>query len=95
MGNESNIPTAEEFIKEYLGVDDEFIESMREQMANLSGFDFDNLTDLMVEFTKFHRIKILEAAAKNASHNHKVYDSTFIINKNSILESYPIENIKL
>jgi len=105
----NRIPPVDEFFMEYLGVDCDFMESMRNQLDKCSGFDFGTITDTMLEFTKLH----VEAALKEAS--EKAYaqgigsslttkDSCFKwtfagsigdieINKASILNSYPLANI--
>ena len=46
---DKKILTSEQFIEEYLDVDSDFIEKMREQMSNMSGFDYYNIPDLMAE----------------------------------------------
>ena len=78
---ENNIPTAEEFFKEKYGVNDRISTS--------------NATLLAIEFAKLH----VEAALKSASEKANVIEtfggmSISIVNKNSILNSYPGTNIK-
>lgn len=58
----NKIPTAEEFIEKYLDVDSDFMESIRLQMSKMSGFNFDNIPDLMIEYAKLHVKAALEAA---------------------------------
>lgn len=103
----NKIPAAEEFIEKYLDVDCDFMESVRSQMSKMSGFNFDNIPDLMIEFAKLHVKAALEAAADsaqtkttscytNASGNEKgeLYEDVEIIDENSILNAYPESNIK-
>ena len=63
--------------------------------------NFNNTTDMMIEFAKLH----VEAALKEASENFKmkikddVYeldmnDDWMEVDKNSILNAYPLENIR-
>jgi hypothetical protein len=57
------IQTAEEFIQDYLDVSNDFMDSMKEQLKQCSGFNFDNIPDFMIEFAKLH----VQAALKEAS----------------------------
>jgi hypothetical protein len=88
------IPTAEEFIEKYLDVDSDFMESVRSQMSKMSGFDFNNIPDLMIEFAKLHVKAALEAAAdssfKSSSGDWSVQHTPNA--KSSILNAYP-ENL--
>lgn len=91
------IPTVEEFISQYLDVDVDFVESMREQMSKLKGFDFNNIPDLMIEFAKLHVEAALKAAAEKGQVDFEPEDydgSTAHINKESILSAYPLTNIQ-
>ena len=93
----NKIPTAEEFFMEYLDVDCDFMESMREQLDKCSGFNFDIITDIMLEFAKLHVQAALEAASYNAEITWDalpVIGDFQIIDKDSILTAYPLENIK-
>jgi hypothetical protein len=72
------IPTAEQFLKE----------------NNVVGMT-DLLTPMMIEFAKLH----VEAALKEASQNARLKEleihlSDGSVDKDSILNSYPLENIK-
>ena len=99
---DKKIFSAEQFIEEYLDVDGDFIEKMREQMSNMSGFNFDNIPDLMAEYAKYH----VKAALKSAAENVETYDypymdccpecgrTTTYVKEDSILNAYPLENIK-
>jgi len=87
------ILTAEEFIQDYWDVDCDFMESMREQLDNCSGFGFDNIPDLMAQFAKYH----VKAALKAAINNVEVTtggDGSPLFSITSILNSYPLNNIK-
>ena len=91
-----NIPTAEEFVmKGHLRVEDD------EQK--------DNLAKSHIEFAKLHVEAALKAASENAYveyidlDTNEIFDYTDVIfdanvgadvNKKSILNAYPIENIK-
>ncbi len=87
----SNIPTAKEFLKN------------KDDYGNLSVYA-DEIAIVMIEFAKFHVEAALKAASEKANtivHKH-VHDEDEIdgyilidiINKNSILNAYPLENIK-
>jgi hypothetical protein len=53
------------------------------------------VSDMMIKFAKLHVEEALKKASEKASHNHTIYDKSFIINKESILNAYNIEeNIK-
>lgn len=80
----SNIPTAEEFLEANLGEE----LSMRGCSALVA-------KDLMIEFTKLH----VEAALKEAAENIKMDSDPYHpedewVDRNSILNAYPLENIK-
>ena len=85
----SKIPTAEEKLKAnfYNG---SFIE--------INSGDFEDIKNIMIEFTKLH----VEAALNAASENSRVningflqdYDKSCCVDKNSILNAYPLENVK-
>ena len=85
----SKIPTAEEKLKAnfYNG---SFIE--------INSGDFEDIKNIMIEFTKLH----VEAALKQASEKATVningfiqeYDENCCVDKDSILNAYPLENIK-
>jgi hypothetical protein len=83
----SNIPTAEEYIK------------LKFNLFSLNGGG-ELVKNNLIEFTKLH----VQAALESASENAKSYVSTngewtscnvdSKVNKESILNSYPLENIK-
>lgn len=106
----SKIPTADVFFMEYLDVDCDFMESMREQLDKCSGFNFGTITDTMIEFAKLHVQAALETASEKAyaqgiGSSLTTHDSCFKwtfggsignieMNKDSILNAYPLTNIK-
>ena len=97
--DDNKIMNHEQFIEEYLGVDSDFIESMRIQMSELSGFDFENIPDLMIEFAKYHVKMALESASEKASLTDFANEflqegASDAIDKESIINSYSIDNIK-
>jgi len=73
-----NIPTAEEFSKNFT--------RLRSALA------LQDLTDLMISFAALH----VQAALKEASKNVVIEGNSFEyeLDKNSILNAYPLENIK-
>lgn len=52
--------------------------------------DSDDAVVMMIDFAKMH----VEAALKAASEKGKCSNGTSVVLKNSILNSYPLENIK-
>jgi hypothetical protein len=94
------ILAAEEFIQDYLDVDCDFMESMTTQLDNCSGFGFDNIPDLMVEFAKYHVEAALKAASEKINLTDEVCEALQnhwfkeYIDKDSILNSYPLTNIE-
>mgnify|MGYP003436559226 CR=1 FL=1 len=95
--NKISLPTPEKFIQLYLGVNDEFMESMKEQMSKFRGFDFDNITDLMNEYatlkSKYHVEKALKKASQNYAQGSLTPGKGVSI-ENAILNAYPLTNIK-
>ena len=84
QNNMKQIPTAEEFIQNFL-------------MKNHKGNIGSNTELLMIEFAKLH----VEAALKHASEKAEISnkpkfsgDYNLVIDEDSILNSYPLENIK-
>lgn len=96
--NESNstnpTPSAEDFIQEYLDVDNDFVESMKEQMSRLRGFDFYNIPDLMIQFAKFH----VKAAVKEQIRveNDRIESESELdrLTEEALNNLYPLANIK-
>jgi len=91
----NKIPTSEEFIQEYLGASDEFMESMREQMNKCSGFNWDNIPDFMIEFAKLHVKEALKEALESipclgSSSDIASYEEV----ENAVLNAYPLNLIK-
>lgn len=57
----------------------------------------EKVISLMIEFAKLHVKEALKQASKKASCKIKHYaleESDYIVDKDSILNSYPLENIK-
>jgi hypothetical protein len=89
----TNMPTAEEFLKDKLSEiheEDIFVDLLQKM------FKVD-VTEIIIEFAKLH----VEKALKEASENAKIIDVgidysiiKWVADKDSILNSYPLENIK-
>ena len=62
--------------------------------------NFNNVTDMLIEFAKMHVQEALRLASVEAEVEHELsnpYDPNSeytIVNKESILNAYPLENIK-
>ena len=62
--------------------------------------NFNNVTDMLIEFAKMHVQEALKQASVEAEVEHELsnpYDPNSeyqIVNKDSILNAYPLENIK-
>lgn len=62
--------------------------------------NFNNVTDMLIEFAKMHVQEALRLASVEAEVEHELsnpYDPNSeyqIVNKDSILNAYPLENIK-
>jgi hypothetical protein len=87
----NNLPTAEEFLKNKVYITKDDIEDVHDSLITV--------TNTMIEFAKLH----VEAALKNASEKAKMqtrnknkFDELNynIIHKQSILNAYPLDNIK-
>jgi hypothetical protein len=72
--------TAEECLNSYV---DDYYEISTEGAKNA-----------MIEFAKYHVEKALKKAAQEAEINFEVYIDDYEINRDSILNAYPLENIK-
>lgn len=101
----SKIPTADEFFMEYLDVDCDFMESMREQLDKCSGFNFGTITDTMIEFAKLHVQAALEAVSRKQYFikipmEYAEGEGCIIVDEYEKLDQwylpdiYPLENIK-
>lgn len=86
----NKIPTTEVFIQEYLGASNEFMESMREQIDECSGFNWDNITDFMIEFTRLH----VEACQSQICHQMDLQLNESQDAQEIVMNAYPLENIK-
>ena len=78
------IPTAAEFLKEY-------------ELGNTGKIDIEDAKEAIIEFAKLH----VEAALKEASENATTFnkpkfkgDINYVVDEDSILNAYPLENIK-
>lgn len=88
--------TALEFIQSYLEADNDFMESMMDQMKSFSGFNFDNIPDLMAAYAKYEVEQALKSASK-AKFKSSIGESYVEHTPNAIeaiLASYPLDNIK-
>lgn len=54
----------------------------------------ERLIKAMVNFAKAHVELALKEASDNVTHKHKVYDSDFLIDKESIINTYTLTKIK-
>lgn len=85
LKNLDNMITAEEFLQEHPVIshyyDDEF---------NWEVVPTLQVQQAMIEFAKLY----VEAALKAASENAQVTDWGYAVSKDSILNAYPLENIK-
>lgn len=91
---DKKILASEQFIEEYLDVDSDFIEKVREQMSNMSGFDFDNIPDLMVRFAQYHvRLAVKEQIRIE---NDRITSESELdkLTEEALRNTYPLENIK-
>lgn len=91
---ENKIPTAEEFCKN---------RGILEINTNTQTYNINADIEAFIEFAKLHVKEALKAASENASLNYEADDGGFnlsfqegdyVINKDSILNSYPESNIK-
>lgn len=80
----NKIPTAEEYLNGRLGKDQYPTDA----------------SDTLIDFAKLHVIAALKAANKNAycsmehpDENNDLEESDYIVNKDSILDAYPLTNI--
>lgn len=95
------IPTAEQFLIDfYTPIYDEHPESFKSKLSleaylrlyingRINGKE-DNLPELLAKFARIHAIEAL----KQASNEAFIDDFTQTINRDSILNAYPLENIK-
>jgi hypothetical protein len=78
------IPTAEEFLKEY-------------ELGNTGKIDIEDAREAIIEFAKLHVEAALKAASENATTINKPKfkgDINYVVDGDSILNAYPLENIK-
>jgi hypothetical protein len=75
------IPIAEEFLKKY-------------ELGNTGKIDIEDAKEAIIEFAKLHVEAALKAASKNADTIHIRNTNDYEIDKESILNAYPLTNIK-
>ena len=92
---ENKIPTAEEFLKDKLSEihEEEIFEDLLQKMFTM------DVLEVMVAFTKMHVEAALKKASIKASIKAYFIDFNGFVctteeNKNSILNAYPLTNIK-
>jgi len=102
----SKIPTAEEFLKEkFRKIYKTFPESFRNNISEKSYLELhingringieQNYPEMMIEFAKLHMEAALKEASENAEQKWvKFTEDDYEIDKDSILNAYPLENIK-
>ena len=90
------IPTAEEFLKDKLSEihEEEIFEDLLQKMFTV------DISEALIEFAKLHVEVALKVASENAETEEAMgnpYDTNdryYVVDKESILKSYPLENIK-
>jgi hypothetical protein len=83
-----NLPTAEEFL-------DNRTETSKGLVDNEIYIPFDDAIEAIIEFAKLHVEQALKEASENAEMKWvRFTDHDYEIDKDSILNSYPLENIK-
>ena len=78
------IPTAEEFLKEY-------------ELGNTGKIDIEDARESIIEFAKLHVESALKEVSENATTINKPKfkgDINYVVDGDSILNAYPLENIK-
>ena len=90
---ENKIPTAEEFLKDKLSEihEEEIFEDLLQRMFTL------DVSEVMVAFAKMHVEAALKEASENAELKYRINDISCndkILDKKSILNAYPLTNIK-
>ena len=78
------IPTSEEFLKEY-------------ELGNTGKIDIEDARESIIEFAKLHVESALKEASENATTINKPKfkgDINYVVDGDSILNAYPLENIK-
>lgn len=88
---ENLIPTAEEFFIQITGIQ---IQGKNNHYSEIGGISIENskIYKFAIDFAKLH----VEVALKEASENVEIlqYANTSEINKDSIINAYPLNNIK-
>ena len=81
------IPTAEEILNNNVYITQDGIEDVHDSLSTVA--------DVMIEFAKLHVEAALKAASENARLKElEIHLSDGSVDKDSILNSYPLENIK-
>ena len=82
MSNNKQIPTAEDFALNY-------------ELGNTGKIDIEDAREALIEFAKLHVEAALKAAAENATLKTPTNDwQKRFVDKESILNTYPLSNIK-
>lgn len=85
--NIKNIPTAEEFLRDHVYITKDDVEDVHDSLQNVR--------DMLIEFTKIHVETALKVASEKACLNTPTNDwQKRFVDKNSILNSYPLESIQ-
>ena len=104
LKNLDNMITAEEFLKDkfrkiYLSHPESFKDKISEKIylelhvtGRVNGTE-QNYPEMMIEFAKLHVTEALKEASEKAEIEDLSYDDR-IVNVKSILNAYPLENIK-
>ena len=104
LKNLNNMITAEEFLKDkfrkiYLSHPESFKDKISEKIylelhvtGRVNGTE-QNYPEMMIEFAKLHVTEALKEASEKAEIEDLSYDDR-IVNVKSILNAYPLENIK-
>lgn len=86
---ENKVPTSEEILKLHYNMD-------RDEDGHPVYYDW-SAKDAMIAFARLHVEAALEAASEKATQNYSeenVLGESYTINKDSILNAYPLENVK-
>ena len=99
MENLNTIPTAAEFLKSDNGFDDNDMELLAKSLKTENRMDISDICQTMVEFVKLHREAVLKSVIENVDFTDYTYQSmqqgsTVEVDKDSILDAYPVTLIK-
>ena len=90
LKNLDNMITAEEFLKTDNAFSDEDIYLLKQDLKMNNILDINDISTTMIEFAKLH----VEAALNKVMEEVSIDDFTQTVNLSSILNAYPLENIK-